>query len=138
MAKAAGQRAPLDHYWSLAIEEQFYLLWPLALLALLAVARRRRLVAFAAVWAAFVVVAITIAVGWGGSASYLATPARLPEIIVGAVLAVAIHEGRRIPASRWLAGAGLVVIVGSACRGRQRADRRSAACCRCSPLRRSP
>ena len=114
MAKTAGQRSPLDHYWSLAIEEQFYLLWPLALLALLAVARRRRLVAFAAVWAAFVVVAITIAVGWGGSASYLATPARLPEIIIGAVLAVAIHEGRRIPASRWLAGAGLVVIVGSA------------------------
>ena len=61
--------------------------------------------------AAFVVVAITIAVGWGGSASYLATPARLSEIIIGAVLAVAIHEGRRIPASRWLAGAGLVVIA---------------------------
>ena len=34
--------APLDHYWSLAIEEQFYWLWPLALLGML---RLRRSVA---------------------------------------------------------------------------------------------
>jgi peptidoglycan/LPS O-acetylase OafA/YrhL len=33
--------APLRHLWSLAVEEQFYLLWPLIMLALMRLGRRR-------------------------------------------------------------------------------------------------
>src|SRR5580658_9050796 len=38
-----GTPSPLQHTWSLAVEEQFYLLWPLVLLACRAVRRRRLL-----------------------------------------------------------------------------------------------
>jgi peptidoglycan/LPS O-acetylase OafA/YrhL len=39
---------PFDHLWSLAIEEQFYLLWPLVLWGFLRVSRLRRWIAPAA------------------------------------------------------------------------------------------
>ena len=38
---ASGPVSPLQHTWSLAIEEQFYVLWPLLVLGVLALARRR-------------------------------------------------------------------------------------------------
>ena len=38
---AAGDFAPLRHLWSLAVEEQFYLLWPLAMVGLMHLGRRR-------------------------------------------------------------------------------------------------
>ena len=32
--QAAGAASPLEHYWSLAIEEQFYWIWPVAFVGL--------------------------------------------------------------------------------------------------------
>ena len=87
---SAESLSPVKHYWSLAIEEQFYLLWPVVLLLLARRAKRRstRIVWSVGVLTAIFVVAAPI-VGWvfGPDAAYWATPARFGEILVGATLA---------------------------------------------------
>ncbi|HQZ36012.1 MAG TPA: acyltransferase family protein [Ilumatobacteraceae bacterium] len=98
-ANSPALASPVEHYWSLAIEEQYYLLWPVLLGALLVRARRqhgsvvRPIIALAVGGA---VVAPIIAMVFGGDAAYWATPARLGEVLVGAA------------AAGWLAGGGVV------------------------------
>lgn len=81
--------SPLLHFWSLAIEEQFYLLLPLAAVATLG---RRRLFAVVIV----VALAITVAIPFVTSASddwlYYATPARLPELLTGVLAALVLSQ----------------------------------------------
>ena len=95
LATVGGQRSPLEHYWSLAIEEQFYWMWPLVFgwLATRDRARLKRRLAGLTVTA--VAAAPLIAAAWGADAAYWATPARLAEILLGAYLAVTL-AGRRL------------------------------------------
>ncbi len=108
-----GAASPLEHYWSLAIEEQFYWVWPLVVLGLLRLVGRRRFAAVVvALTVAMSVVAVVIARTAGPDAAYWATPARLPEILVGCALACVLARGRTVPSwMGWWAPAGLVVIV---------------------------
>ena len=115
----ASSASPLEHFWSLSIEEQFYWLWPALMLLALRRLRSRstrrtmrrllRLLVTATVLTS--VSSVVIAQVWGPDAAYWATPARLPEILVGASLA-AWSFGRTVPpgAAR-IAGPALAAIV---------------------------
>jgi peptidoglycan/LPS O-acetylase OafA/YrhL len=105
---AAAQPSPLSHMWSLAIEEQFYIVWPPVVLVLLHLGRRlrpsRRLLP---VLAAAVLGALASAADmrWsffhGASVTrlYEGTDTRCQDILVGASLAIglAIWAQRRRP-----------------------------------------
>jgi len=97
-----AQPSPLDHMWSLAIEEQFYVAWPLAVLALVALARRRGWAVTSAVAGASVVGAaasfLVLATTYDPldtSRAYYGTDARVGPTLLGAALAaVSSRRGR--------------------------------------------
>ena len=87
-SEAFARPSPLLHLWSLSVEGQLYLLWPLLLVGVLATARRSTallvtvLLAFAS--------ALLMALRYdpdGGSLAYYATDARASGFLVGAALA---------------------------------------------------
>ena len=99
LAQGAGVKNPLDHYWSLAIEEQFYWIWPVGFIGLVVLARKLHwhlLTVMAVLTGLAAVAAPVIALVWGADAAYFATPARICEILAGALLAVWVR-GRDLP-----------------------------------------
>jgi peptidoglycan/LPS O-acetylase OafA/YrhL len=96
----------LHHYWSLAVEEQFYLVWPLVVLALSLKQLRMSAVFMILGATAFRVVAVTSS---PPNAAYVSTPARLDELAIGALLAIQWREpGGLRP---WAAPASLLLTV---------------------------
>jgi peptidoglycan/LPS O-acetylase OafA/YrhL len=85
-------RAPLDHLWSLAIEEQFYLIWPLILWCLLIRLNGRRArvtVTLLAATASALVMALQYTPGGDPSAVYYGTDTHASALLIGAALALA-------------------------------------------------
>jgi peptidoglycan/LPS O-acetylase OafA/YrhL len=104
---------PLLHIWSLSIEEQFYIIWPIALLVLFRYLRRaqRLPVLMAAIAVSLAYAEWRIMAGNQAAAFYL-LPARGWELLVGALLAMTITEarvGKRFAEAA--AGVGLTLIV---------------------------
>lgn len=85
----ASNPSPLLHFWSLAVEEQFYLCWPPLLVLLLKRPRqyRRLVLATIAVVAAFGVTTAIVLTSQQPSWAFFLLPARMAGLLAGAALA---------------------------------------------------
>jgi peptidoglycan/LPS O-acetylase OafA/YrhL len=105
--------SPLRHTWSLGIEEQWYLVWPLALVLMVRVTAGRR-------WA---VIGITAALAFGSAALmaalfdsgdpsrvYYGTDTRAQALLLGAALAVLVTRPRRRRPRQSTATASLIAL----------------------------
>jgi hypothetical protein len=109
----------LQHFWSLGVEEQFYVVWPILILAVGFTGRRIRgpLLAVALLSLTALSFHWSIAMTAGNSSwAYFSLQTRAWELATGALVAISADRLARLP--RRLAGAlgwtGLVVMVGSA------------------------
>lgn len=86
-----GPPSPLGHLWSLAIEEQFYLLWPLVLVLILRWIPRRNSRVFAILVgaaASALAMALIYETGTDPSRVYYGTDTRAFALLIGAALAL--------------------------------------------------
>jgi peptidoglycan/LPS O-acetylase OafA/YrhL len=92
---AENAPSPIQHFWSLSVEEQFYAFWPLLILGLVLLARRQGRPVFRSILAGLATVVVlslgySIYATWQDPASaYFVTPTRIWELGAGALLAVA-------------------------------------------------
>ncbi|MFI9009090.1 acyltransferase family protein [Actinosynnema sp. NPDC053489] len=105
--------SPVQHYWSLSVEEQFYLVWPLLLVLLVKVRRRRAQVVGVALVGLASLAFSAHYTQVEPSQAYFVTPGRVWEFALGALVAL---TGFGLP--RRVAGAasavGFAMILGSA------------------------
>src|SRR6266581_7265564 len=103
----------LNHFWSLAIEEHFYLLWP----AMVFLLQRRTLmrICTTCIITALVLRCLTYFL-WNDTAAYVLTPCRMDELAMGALAALEARAPggieRMVRPAKWIAAIlGLCLIV---------------------------
>jgi len=117
---AENDASPVQHYWSLSVEEQFYLVWPLLILLALMIAARftldgghRRV----AILVLSIVTVISLAVSivltqTDAPLAYFVTPTRVWEFGVGGILGILATRLASVSVTRAVVGwAGVAGIV---------------------------
>jgi peptidoglycan/LPS O-acetylase OafA/YrhL len=119
--KSADAASPVQHFWSLSVEEQFYLVWPLlfVLVALIAGRLSRVTGRTVALWMALGVVTVSLAYSArhtrsNPAAAYFVTTTRIWELALGGTLSLLSRRLSSLLAGQsWLGWAGLGMITAS-------------------------
>jgi peptidoglycan/LPS O-acetylase OafA/YrhL len=111
MAIVRPAKPVMTHTWSLAIEEQFYLVWPFVF-----VVCRNRLgwltkAVFAAMGMASAYRAVLSLHGTSPDYLYYAFDTRLDSLLIGCFLALAIHHGKRFRVLMWSPLVGAIALA---------------------------
>jgi peptidoglycan/LPS O-acetylase OafA/YrhL len=109
--------SPFQHLWSLAIEEQWYVFWPLVVMAVLRRGSARALmwVSIAGALGSAVLMALLFEPGEDPSRVYFGTDTRAQSLLVGSAFSAALISGVTVPdwfARRVLPAVATVVTVG--------------------------
>lgn len=119
---AEGSSAsPVQHYWTLSVEEQFYIVWPWLILFAGVIATRWRLQRSTALWTLVLGVGVlsfihsVMATASNQVVAFFMTTTRVWELALGAVLALSVQH-IQIPKSLkpWVALTGLIAILTAA------------------------
>ncbi|MBV8930245.1 MAG: acyltransferase, partial [Mycobacteriaceae bacterium] len=113
--------SPFQHYWSLGVEEQFYLLWPALIIGTAWLMRRRlrdrdSVAPYAVMLAVVAAASFAISLAWTHSLppwAFFSLPSRAWELAVGGLIALSAAAWRRLPPlSALIVGwGGLALIV---------------------------
>ena len=105
----------LDHFWSLAIEEHFYVVWPLVVFLLARHPRALIAVSLATSLCAILARLTGSLMGLGWWTTYVLTPFRLDGLALGAFLAVTVRQPwgpeRLVRALPWIVGVNGVLLA---------------------------
>ena len=109
---APSHEKPLLHTWSLSVEEQFYIVWPLILIGLLRFCSHRLKIVLTAFLA---ILSLGMAEWWLGgdpSAAFFLFPARAWELLIGCSIALFLTDRRPgIHVASWISVSGLTLIA---------------------------
>ena len=102
--------SPFQHYWSLGVEEQFYLVWPVLIIGTAWLLRRARLHGrkdaalrakpFVVVLALVAAASLALAVQWTHTSppwAFFSLPTRAWELAAGGLVALSIRQWHRLP-----------------------------------------
>jgi peptidoglycan/LPS O-acetylase OafA/YrhL len=107
-----AEENPLLHMWSLAVEEQFYVIFPL-LMMLILVLRQRTVFVFIGV----LLLTSLFSAQWisesSPTANFFLAPTRVWELLIGAIVAFLLFNKKvmQYRYSGWLAGLGILMIM---------------------------